>query len=98
MVYICEMKQSYMDSISLKNTTNDETKCSQPKPPLQSSGQSSWLQIQRPRFDSRRYQISFDVAGLEQGPLSLLRTTEELLGRKSSGSGQEAKTNLLTLT
>jgi hypothetical protein len=26
------------------------------RPPLWSSGQSSWLQIQRPRFDSRRYQ------------------------------------------
>jgi hypothetical protein len=26
-------------------------------PPLWSSGQSSWLQIQRSRFDSRRYQI-----------------------------------------
>jgi hypothetical protein len=28
-------------------------------PPLWSSGQSSWLQIQRSRFDSRRYQIFF---------------------------------------
>jgi hypothetical protein len=27
------------------------------KPPLWSSGQSSWLQIQRPVFDSRHYQI-----------------------------------------
>jgi hypothetical protein len=27
--------------------------------------------------------------GLERGPLSLVRTTEELLGRKSSGSGLE---------
>jgi hypothetical protein len=26
-------------------------------PPLWSSGQSSWLQIQRPGFDSRQYQI-----------------------------------------
>jgi hypothetical protein len=26
--------------------------------PLQSSGQSSWLQMQRSGFDSRRYQIS----------------------------------------
>jgi hypothetical protein len=26
-------------------------------PPLWSSGQSSWLQIRRPRFDSRHYQI-----------------------------------------
>jgi hypothetical protein len=27
--------------------------------------------------------------GLERGPLSLVSTTEELLGRKSSGSGLE---------
>jgi hypothetical protein len=27
--------------------------------------------------------------GLERGPLSLVRTTEELLGRNNSGSGQE---------
>jgi hypothetical protein len=27
--------------------------------------------------------------GLERGPLSLVRTTEELLGRNSSGTGQE---------
>jgi hypothetical protein len=28
-----------------------------------------------------------EVVGLERGPLSLASTTEELLGRKSSGSG-----------
>jgi hypothetical protein len=48
-------------------------------------GQSSWLQIQRSGFDSRRYQIFWDV-GLERGPLSLMSTIEELLERKSSGS------------
>jgi hypothetical protein len=52
-------------------------------------GQSSWLQIQRPGFDSRRYQIFWEVVGLERGPLSLVSTTEELLERKSSGSGLE---------
>jgi hypothetical protein len=52
------------------------------RPPLWASGQSSWLQIQR----SRRYQIFWEVVGLERGPLSLVSTTEELLGRKSSGS------------
>jgi hypothetical protein len=31
-------------------------------------GQSSWLQIQTPGFDSRRYQILWEVAALEQGP------------------------------
>jgi hypothetical protein len=60
-------------------------------PPLWSSGQSSWLQIQRSGFDSRRYQIFREVVDLERGPLSLVSTTEELLGRKSSGSGLESR-------
>jgi hypothetical protein len=57
-------------------------------PLLWSSGQSSWLQIQRSGFDSQCYQI-FWVVGLEQSPLSLVSTVEELLGRNSSGSGPE---------
>jgi hypothetical protein len=40
-------------------------------------------------FDSRRYQIFWEVVGLERGPLSLVSTTEELLERNSSGSGPE---------
>jgi hypothetical protein len=57
-------------------------------PPLWSSGQSSWLQIRGPGFDSRHYQIfrgggkGKQVVGLERGPLSLVSTTEELLDRK----------------
>jgi hypothetical protein len=39
------------------------------------------LQIHRSGFDSRRYHI-FWVVGLERGPLSLVSTIEELLGRK----------------
>jgi hypothetical protein len=54
------------------------------RPPLWSSGQSSWLQIRRPGFDSRHYQKK-KVVGLERDPLSLVSTTEELLD-KSSGS------------
>jgi hypothetical protein len=38
--------------------------------------------MQRSGFDSRRYQIFWEVVGLEQGPLSLVSTTEELLERK----------------
>jgi hypothetical protein len=55
--------------------------------PLWSSGQSSWLQIQRSGFDSLRFQIFWEVVGLERYPLSLVSTTEELLERKSSGFG-----------
>jgi hypothetical protein len=50
------------------------------RPPLWSSGQSSWLQIRRPGFDSRHYQKK--VVGLERGPPSLVSTTEELLDKK----------------
>jgi hypothetical protein len=50
---------------------------------------SSWLRIQRSGFDFRHYQIFSEVVGLEQGPLTFVSTTEELLGRKSSGSGLE---------
>jgi hypothetical protein len=38
-------------------------------------------------FDSRRYQTFWEVADLEQGPLSLMSTNEKILWRKSSGSG-----------
>jgi hypothetical protein len=60
-------------------------------PPLWSSEQSSWLQIQRSGFDFRIYQIYRDVVGLERGPLSLVGTTEELLEKKSSGFGLETE-------
>jgi hypothetical protein len=56
-------------------------------PPLWSSGQSSWIQIQRSGFDFRRYQIFWVVVGLERGPLSLVSTFEELLESNCSGSG-----------
>jgi hypothetical protein len=50
------------------------------RPPLWSSGQSSWLQMQgsRVRFPG----TTKKVVGLERGPLSLVSTTEELLDRK----------------
>jgi hypothetical protein len=60
-------------------------------PPLWSSGQSSSLQVLRSGFDSRRYQIFWEVVGLERGPLSLLSTTKELFQRKSSSSGPEIR-------
>jgi hypothetical protein len=50
---------------------------------------SSWLQIQRSGFDSRLYQIFWEVVGLERDPLSLVSTIEELLERKNRGSGLE---------
>jgi hypothetical protein len=58
-------------------------------PPLWSSGQSSWLQSQRSGFDSRHYQIFWEVVGMERDPFSLVSTAKELLGRKSSGSSLE---------
>jgi hypothetical protein len=56
-------------------------------PPLWTSGQSFWLQMQRSGFDSRLYQIFWKVLGQERGPFSLVSTIEELLERKNSVSG-----------
>jgi hypothetical protein len=42
-----------------------------------------------PGFDSRSYQIFWEIVGLERGPFRLLSSTEELLGRNSSDSGLE---------
>jgi hypothetical protein len=39
--------------------------------------------------DPRGYQIFWEVVGLERGPLGPVSTTEELLERKSIGSGLE---------
>jgi hypothetical protein len=58
---------------------------------LWSSGQSSWLQIQRSWFNSRRYQIFWEVVGLQLGPLSLVSTIKDLLERKSTGSSLESR-------
>jgi hypothetical protein len=49
------------------------------RPSLWSSGQSSWLRTQSSGFDSRSYQIFWEVVG----------TTEELLEIKSRGSDLE---------
>jgi hypothetical protein len=35
-----------------------------------------------PGFDSQPYQIFWEVGGLERGPLSLMRTIEELVERE----------------
>jgi hypothetical protein len=40
-----------------------------------------------PGFGSRHYHIFWEVEGLEWGPISLVRISEELLEWKSSGSG-----------
>jgi hypothetical protein len=52
-------------------------------------GYRSW----GPGFDSRLYQIFWEVLGLERGPLSLVGIIEELLEWKSSGSGLENRIN-----
>jgi hypothetical protein len=49
----------------------------------------SGYRFRGPGFDSRRYQIFWEVVCLERGPLSLVRIIEELLELKSSGSGLE---------
>jgi hypothetical protein len=44
-----------------------------------------------PWFDFQRYQILWEIVDLEQDPLSLMTTIEELLGRNSSGSDLESQ-------
>jgi hypothetical protein len=58
-------------------------------PPLRASGQSSWLQIRKYGFDFWRYQIFWEVVGLERGPLNFVSTIEKLLERNSSCFGLE---------
>jgi hypothetical protein len=45
----------------------------------------------RSGFDCRHYQSFWEIVGLERGPLRLVSTTEELIGRKSRGSGLESR-------
>jgi hypothetical protein len=47
--------------------------------------------MQSPGLDFRHYQIFWEIVGLERGPLSLVSTTEELLGRNGIGSGLEIR-------
>jgi hypothetical protein len=46
-----------------------------------------------PGFDSRLYRIFWEVVGLERGPLSLMRITEELLERKIAASVYKTEIN-----
>jgi hypothetical protein len=44
-----------------------------------------------PGFDSQSCQIFWEVVGLEWGPLSLMNTTEEVLGRNINGFSPESQ-------
>jgi hypothetical protein len=57
------------------------------RPPLWSNGQSAWVQLQKSGLYSRRYHIFWEIVVLKRCPFSPVSITEELLGRKSSGSG-----------
>jgi hypothetical protein len=61
------------------------------RPPLWSIVRVPVYRSRGPGFDSRPYHIFWEVGGLERGPLSLVTTIEELLERKSSGSGLETR-------
>jgi hypothetical protein len=47
------------------------------------------LVVRVPGIDSQRYQIFWEVVGLERGPLNLVGIIEELREWKSSSSGLE---------
>jgi hypothetical protein len=55
---------------------------------LSSSGQSSWLQMQRSRIQFPALQDFLRSNGSGTGPLSLLRITEVLLERNCGGFGE----------
>jgi hypothetical protein len=54
------------------------------RPPLWSRGQSSWLQTQRSGFNSRHYQIFWEVVGPKRGPLSLMGAIQERIQSRKS--------------
>jgi hypothetical protein len=63
------------------NTTGEplsKHSCKKTRPPLCSSGQGSWLQIQRFGFDSQRYHIFRGVVGLKRGPHTLVSLIDHL--------------------
>jgi hypothetical protein len=87
---LCHPKEYHL-ALHLQHYTNKTNKLHGFSPqakntdrPLWSSGQSSWLQIQRSWYDSRHYQIFWEVVSLEQGPLSLVRIIEEIFQGNSS--------------
>jgi hypothetical protein len=59
--------------------------------PQWSGDRSSWLQIQRSGFNSRRYQTFREVVVLERFSLSSVSTIEVLLERKFSDSGLDSR-------
>jgi hypothetical protein len=77
---MCETENSLFTNIQEFDNNNYPLLWFVRGPPLWSSGQSSWLQIRRPGFDSRHYQKKSSGSG--RGPLSLVSTTEELLDIK----------------
>jgi hypothetical protein len=88
---LTQSKKSVLPTVHSSNKLNFICHVEERRPPLWSSDQSSWLQIQRSGFDSRHYQIFRKIVGLERGALSLVSTTEKLLQRKHSGSGLESR-------
>jgi hypothetical protein len=53
------------------------------RPPLDCEVSDNLMRIEGVTwFDSRHYQIFWEVVGLQQDPLSVVSTTEELLGKK----------------
>jgi hypothetical protein len=62
-------------------------------PPLWSSGQSFWLQIQRTRIRFPALPDFLRSKGLERGPLSLVRIIEELPERKVAAPVKKTEIN-----
>jgi hypothetical protein len=69
----CNIKMSYWNNTNINIYTNIHTR----------------RQLQMSGFDFRLSQIFWEVVGLICGPLNLVSTTEEVLGRKCNGCGLE---------
>jgi hypothetical protein len=60
---------------------------------VQWSERVSGYRSRGPGFDPRRFQIFWEPVGLEWGPLSLVRTTEELIGINIGAPDKKTETN-----
>jgi hypothetical protein len=58
-------------------------------PPLWPSGVVPGYRSKDAGFDSQRYHFILEILGLELGPLSLVRISEEILEWKSCGTSLE---------
>jgi hypothetical protein len=98
-IYICYVEESRPPLWSSGQSSwlhNGDVLCflcyvEESRPPLLSSGRVYGCKSRGPGSIPGATRIFWEVVGLERGSFSLVNTIEELLGRKSSGSGLERR-------